>query len=110
MAASTHVNNLINGDDNTLDNLRPAYRPLFDVYNNTFGTTATKSEALVDYLDLMLCAGNLKARYGDDPDGQNPRNAILKGVRDTSYGTGGRNRVRAAVYLVTSSPEYIIQK
>ncbi|MDG2124717.1 MAG: DUF1800 family protein, partial [Verrucomicrobiales bacterium] len=106
----SYVNNLTNSDDSRLDNIHPAYRPLFDIYNDTPGTTAEKSENLVDHLDLLLCAGNLKARYGGDPAGQNPRNAILKGVRDTSYGTAGRNRIRAAVYLITSSPEYIVQK
>jgi len=82
--------------------------------------------ALVDHLDLLLCAGRMKAEFsGGYVAGMvragNPRDTIIKTL--TSYSTWLddndndedqasvlRGRLKEAAYLITSSPQAIIQK
>ncbi|NNC89400.1 MAG: DUF1800 family protein, partial [Akkermansiaceae bacterium] len=82
---------------------------------------------LIDDLDDLLLGGRFKLLYPVDPsdDGtpvmqgsllnypnRNPRESILYYLSD-AYGSGTYNtwtKVRAALYMLTSSPEYLIQK
>lgn len=76
-------------------------------------------EAVLDHIDLLLCAGNLKARYGDTPG--LPRRTILDSAvtirsansasnTPATQDTNRRDRIRHLLWLVSSSPEAIIQK
>ena len=76
-------------------------------------------EAVLDQVDLMLCGGALKARYGSTP-GQ-PRAIILDAavsVRSgsnntnnaTTQATSMRERIEDIVWLVATSPEFLVQK
>ncbi|MCB1062524.1 MAG: DUF1800 family protein [Verrucomicrobiae bacterium] len=70
-------------------------------------------EKLLDELDLLLCAGNLKARYGGQP-APNPRESILDQVTYV-YNPGNLpsstdRAVKDLLYLLSTSPEFIIQK
>ena len=90
-----------------------------DKYNAYSGDEAARDLALVDELDLLLTAGNLQ-RYPIDPsddgsgsdDFRNPRELISQYIALFSHtsasGVGGK--VRSAFYLMTSTPEYVIQK
>ncbi len=83
-------------------------------YNAYTGTEAERDQALIDELDLLLTSGNLAARYPIDSgdSDENPRE-ILIDVLTNSFGTGGngpREKVRTAFYLLTTSPEFVIQK
>ncbi len=64
---------------------------------------AANATALVDRIDLLLCAGQLK----DDT-----RNAIVNAVTSiaASNDSGKTNRVITAVMLVMASPDYLVQK
>ncbi len=74
-------------------------------------------EAVLDHVDLILCAGALKARYADTPG--NPRRTILDAavsVRSSNNTSNSqqasvmRDRIEDILWLVSSSPEAIIQK
>lgn len=73
-------------------------------------------EAVLDRVDFLLCAGELKARYGDTV-GQ-PRQIILDAAlsirtsnnNSTDQTTVTRDRIRTILWLVMSSPECVIQK
>ena len=75
--------------------------------------------AVIDRIDLLLCAGSLKAQYGTTP-GQ-PRRIILDAVTAirSAYDGGDdaasqaysmRVRINNALWLVMSSPAFVIQK
>jgi hypothetical protein len=87
-------------------------------FNNT---TAIRDacEAVLDRVDLMLCGGALKARYGTTP-GQ-PRAIILDAAVSVRSGsnnsntaatqaTSMRERIEDIVWLVATSPEFLVQK
>jgi uncharacterized protein (DUF1800 family) len=87
-------------------------------FNNT---TAIRNacKAVLDHVDLMLCGGALKARYGETA-GQ-PRAVILDAAASvrsgsnntnnaTTQATSMRERIEDIVWLVASSPEFIVQK
>jgi uncharacterized protein (DUF1800 family) len=76
-------------------------------------------EAVLDRIDLLLCAGNLKARYADTPG--KPRQIILDALAATRATNNSSNnaanqkiymqdRIKAALWLVASSPEFAVQK
>ena len=76
---------------------------------------------LVDYLDLMLCSGNLKADYGDSTDPGNPRDVIIDFLAanatflDNDDIVENQERVRheryeKAAYLISISPQSMIQR
>ncbi len=78
-------------------------------------------EALVDHLDLLLCAGTLKADYGDSTDPENPRDLIIDFLaansswRDNDHNIESQQRVRheryeKAAYLISASPQSMIQR
>jgi uncharacterized protein (DUF1800 family) len=86
---------------------------------NNLGAIRNACEAVLDHVDLMLCGGALKARYGNTP-GQ-PRAIILDAavaVRSGSnnsntaatQATSMRERIEDIVWLVASSPEFVVQK
>ncbi len=90
--------------------------------SGTFGNTssiAAACEAVLDRIDFLLCAGSLKARYGSTA-GQ-PRRVILDTMSSiqsannyvnhaTNQVAYMRDRIRNALWLVMSSPDFVIQK
>ena len=64
---------------------------------------ADRPEAMVDDLDLLLCAGTMSGET---------RDAILTAVRDTptTLNKWQFERARTAIYLVLASPDYLVQK
>lgn len=75
--------------------------------------------AVLDHIDLMLCAGTMKARYGETAG--LPRRIILgtlttiRASRDDDDDAAIQadtihDRVQAALWLVSSSPDAVIQK
>ncbi|MEX1048102.1 MAG: DUF1800 family protein [Akkermansiaceae bacterium] len=85
-------------------------------FNNTTAITSA-CEAVLDYVDLMLCGGALKARYGDTPG--KPRAIILSGAASVRSEANSNNATQASVmrdriedilWLVSSSPEFVVQK
>lgn len=71
-------------------------------------------EKLLDHLDMLLCAGGLKARYGGEA-APNPRETILDQAVYTynlyANKTTARDRsVKDVLYLLSTSPEFITQK
>lgn len=87
-----------------------------------FNTPAKLSEAcaaMLDRVDLLLCSGGLKARYGSTPG--KPRQLILDAVVSirssnnnsdsaTTQASVLRDRLKTLLWLVLSSPECVIQK
>ncbi len=61
---------------------------------------------LVDRLDLLLMAGGLKQRYANAPT-PNPRDSI---ITQATAMNNHENRVKAALYLISNSPEFLHQK
>lgn len=77
--------------------------------------------ALVDHLDLLLCAGTLKADYGGSTDPENPRDIIIDFLvansswRDNDHNIESQQRARQkrynmAAYLISSCPQSMIQR
>lgn len=102
----------------------PALQPLLDLFttgNATEGTapdsatTYPATTRVVDRLDMLLCGGGLKAKYGGTgysgiTDMDDPRSAIINRVGLMSTTTDASTRVRNAIFLITSTPEFIVQK
>gem|GEM_PF-524906 len=114
------VNNLLGDTSTVLDSVRIDLTTLTNDYKLVRETTgATELSAatyLVDRLDAILCAGSLKAKYPYVTGGTDPRSIMIDQLATiavdappVALGNAG-NRVRAALYLITSSPEYIVQK
>jgi uncharacterized protein (DUF1800 family) len=61
----------------------------------------TNPSAMLDQLNVLLMAGQMDA---------NMKTQILTAVTPISANDGGFNRVRNAVYLITSSPQYATQR
>ncbi len=112
--------NLLGDTGGLLDNVSINLIGLTNDYiNNRQGTGATEITAttyLVDRLDALLCAGSLKAKYAYTTAGTNPRSIIIDQLATiavdappVSIANAGA-RVRAALYLITSTPEFIVQK
>jgi len=90
----------------------------------TFNNPAKIREActaLVDHLDLLLCAGVLKADYGTSTDPGNPRETIIimltrnsSNLDDNDNLTDQMNvrheRYEKAAYLISISPQSMIQR
>lgn len=79
-------------------------------------TELSASTWLVDKLDSLLCAGALKTKYPYVSGGTDPRSIMIDQLAiiavdapPVSQSNAGA-RVRTALYLITSSPEYIVQK
>lgn len=107
------------GDTNgELDNIRAyhyvdALEAKVQGYLNTGDSERVAFEKLLDELDLLLCAGNLKARYGGQP-APNPRESILEQAiyvyNPGNLPSSNDRAVKDLLYLLTTSPEYIVQK
>ncbi len=107
------------GDTNgELDNIRAfhyvdALEAKVQGYINAGDSERVAFEKLLDELDLLFCSGNLKARYGGVA-APNPRESILEQatyVYNPGNLPGSNDRaVKDLLYLLTTSPEYIIQK
>lgn len=90
--------------------------------NGTFNNAAAiraACAAVLDHVDLMLCNGALKARYGESPG--TPRDIILTGtemllrVNNSTNNAATQesvalNRMRHLLWLVATTPEAIVQK
>jgi uncharacterized protein (DUF1800 family) len=125
-----NVSNLLRDTGGLLDNVRLDLSVISNEYRNyRGGLTATGNTGgdliantnaatwLVDRLDVILCSGALKAKYPYVQGGNDPRSAIIDRVAEMAATTtnppsltNAGTRVRNAVYLITSSPEYIVQK
>lgn len=86
---------------------------------NNASKIAEACTAVVDRIDFLLCAGGLNARYGNTAG--KPRKLILDAVASIQSGNNSsnnaanqatymRDRIRTALWLVSSSPECVIQK
>jgi len=124
-----------NGDDTTTshDNLRMDYNVMTDLYYPTVAPTPTATETseylanleLLNKLDLIFTYGTLAARYpidasddGVDGIAQNPREIILDAIthpgdNDPFDGDSDAEdrffRIRDALYLIISSPDFQIR-
>ncbi|NQX00598.1 DUF1800 family protein [bacterium] len=87
-------------------------------FNNPLAI-AMACEAVLDRIDLLLCAGSLKARHGSAP-GQ-PRRIILDAISSHGASHNGvdiagwhaaimQGRIQTALWLVMSCPDFVIQK
>lgn len=87
-------------------------------FNNTTAIT-NACDAVLDRIDLLLCAGELKARFGSTAG--KPRKIILDAmvaIRSTSNSSNNaanqatymRDRIKTGVWLVMSSPICVTQK
>ncbi len=124
------VNNLLGDSTGLLDNVRAdlsglvadyrAHRGSLTSGTNT-GNDATANIAaatwLVDRLDALLCGGAFKTKHPYTAGGGNPRSILIDQVAVISPSStnpppisNAGTRVRYALYLLTSTPEYIVQK
>jgi len=108
--------------------LEPLYQAVLDTsrdgtvdlneYRNSVLIRAA-CEAVLDRVDLVLCGGAMRTRYGNTAG--KPRAAILDAavlVRSSSnssstlstHVTSMRERIEDIVWLVVSSPEFLVQK
>ncbi len=102
------VNALVGQTDGLLDNIKLDRDALQAIYNAEVAGGATVEEAvtaLIDHMDVLMMAGNFKATYGAAPL-PNPRSTVIDAI--VSIGNG--QRIRSALYLMASTPEYIHQK
>lgn len=86
---------------------------------NNAGAIAIANEAVLDRIDLLLTAGELKSRFGSTPG--TPRRIILDALNATNAGnnanadpavqaTSATNRIRTALWLVMAAPQAVTQK
>ncbi|WAC21178.1 DUF1800 family protein [Luteolibacter sp. SL250] len=87
-------------------------------FNNTTAIT-NACDAVLERIDLLLCAGELKARFGNSPG--KPRKIIhdaMVSIRSTSNNSNSasnqatymRDRIKTGIWLVMSSPVCVTQK
>jgi uncharacterized protein (DUF1800 family) len=115
------VSNLLGDGPGLLDNINVDLSQLTAEYkanrDTTGSTNITAATYLVDRLDALLCAGSLKAKYTYTTGGEDPRSALIDQLALISPTTtnplpiaNAGARVRAALYLITLTPEFIVQK
>jgi uncharacterized protein (DUF1800 family) len=96
-----------------LSALTAEYKGIRDAAGATETSAATY---LVDRLDGILCSGALKAKYPYTAGSTDPRSIMIDQLATISVHSvplpiaNAGARVRAALYLITSSPEFIVQK
>lgn len=103
---------LIGEADTLLDNVKLDRAPLIALYDQeiTAGKTALQATTTVlDHLDVLLTAGNLKVKYAS-ASAPNPRSIILNSVSSLAATTTTASRVKELLYGIITSPEYIHQK
>lgn len=107
-----NVNPLIGAVDPLQENVRLNRTVFEQLYDSeiTAGKTVTEATTIVlDQLDALLSAGQLKVRY-EAAAAPNPRSTIISTVSSVAAGTTTSARVKELLYLLVSSPEYIHQK
>lgn len=106
------VNRLVGSTDPLEENVkldRTAYEQIYDARITAGDTVTQASTVVLDQLDLLLTAGNFKARYATAA-APNPRSIILTTVASLDAGTTTAARVKEILYLLATSPEYVNQK
>jgi hypothetical protein len=108
------------GSDNFADNVYGDISALVDDYIMERGkpeaTEVSASTYLVDRLDMLYCAGSLKAKYPYAAGSTDPRSILIDQIatispQSPSLPAGNpANRVRYAIYLITATPEFVVQK
>lgn len=104
------VNELIGQADPVDDNVRLDRSAFIQLYDAEIAAGKTVTEAVttvLDRLDVLFTAGNLKAKYASAA-APNPRSTIISTVSALSVTSTGR--VKELLYLLLTSPEYIHQK
>ncbi|MCU0796328.1 MAG: DUF1800 family protein [Akkermansiaceae bacterium] len=124
--------------DGNSDNMVPDFAPFRALYLSLLDTNADGAfsnadttwanratlvpqaiERVLDHADLLLCAGSLKERYGSRPG--TPRHIIFEAAKAiesqdnnntsaTEQTNSMNERIRDILYLITKSPDFIIQK
>ena len=107
-------NGLVNGNlvpprpfnysDFTAEQLQVKLKPdrLLNLWQGTAGSNAVKAEAVVDYLDFYLNAGQLKAT-----NNSGTRDALIQAINNSGDDVA---RFKNAVYGVNTSPEFLLQQ
>ena len=93
-----------NYSDFTAEQLQVKLKPdrLLNLWQGTAGSNAVKAEAVVDYLDFYLNAGQLKATNNNGT-----RDALIQAIINSGDDVA---RFKNAVYGVNTSPEFLIQQ
>ena len=102
------VNALVGQTDPNLDNValdKASVQAFYDDRRANGDTVAEAVTALIDHLDMLLMAGNFKATYENAP-APNPRSLMI----DLITTQGNVSKIRDAIYLMATTPEYIHQK
>ena len=102
------VNAMVGATDANEDNVQIDYGPVQQIFDDAVAGGATDEEAateVVDYLDMLLTAGNLKLKYEGAPV-PNPRQSIIEVVRSTWTTV----RIEYGIHLLVSTPEFVVQK
>lgn len=106
------VTALFGATDASLDNVKLDRTPLVNLYNSaiTAGRPAKEAiTAVVDEADLILNEGRLKERYETAPT-PNPRSLIIDTAVATTENATNNEKVKAILYLIVTSPEYMHQQ
>lgn len=107
-----NTNPLIGSADPLEDNVALDRTPFVQLYDAEITAGKTVPQALttvLDQLDLVLAAGNLKTRYASAAT-PNPRSIVLDTVSTLPGTPTSAARVKELLYLLVTSPEYIHQK
>ena len=91
-------------DDNMIPNLA-AFTALIEHAEANNATALEVATLLVDFTDLLLSGGNLKAVY-QNQIGKTPRDIMIEAVATSSR----NNKIKTALYLYVTSPEYVTLK
>ncbi|MFP6905178.1 MAG: DUF1800 family protein [Verrucomicrobiota bacterium] len=105
--AGQSVNSFIDADP-LADNIRIDREPWINLYGTFTGSEAEKDAQLVDALDAVVTAGNLKRTYAGAA-APNPRSMIID-MLTTLSSSAAETKYVNALYLISTTPEYIIQK
>jgi hypothetical protein len=106
------VNAMVGAANGNEDDVRLGRGVLTQLYNAEIASGKTVLESVttvLDYLDVLLLSGRLKASYQGAP-APNPRTIIAEAVASLPETLGPGARMQELLYLVVSSPEYVNQK
>ncbi len=93
---------------NRVDDMKPDLTPFLELLEAAEDNNATPREAatlLIDFADILFSGGTLKAR-SDGQIGTTSRDIMIDAVAATRR----NNKVKTALYLYVTSPDYITQK
>lgn len=105
-----NVNELIGQADPLDENVRIDRTGLIQFYDSEIASGKSVTQAatsVLDRIDVLFTAGNLKAQYASAAV-PNPRSIIINTASALSVTSAGR--VKELLYLLLTSPEYIHQK